>query len=571
MNQPRRAFIKQSALTASLISISPTVVFTQRINEMHNPIVKQLSSLNDEKVKMYLSRQLDQRGDRWDGGVMNEYDLLNAHSTSDFLMVLGSSYASPFSTFYLSENLVHPMEKAINCLLNVQYEDGTIDLHSTNFHSTPDTAFIVNYLSPVYVILNRLKRPELGLLLDKMGQFFLVSGKCLLVGGIHTPNHRWVVSSALARLHSFFPSEKYIKRLDEWLAEGIDMDHDGQYTEKSVSIYSPTCDDMFLTMGRLLNRPELHEVVRKNLDMTFYYIQPGGEVLTDASGRQDAARTGYVNRYYYSYRYFAEVDSNPEYAAVCELIENEMPERIVSQLPKLLELPELWEELISPTKIRHNYFKRFTYSGVFRIRRGNTDISIIEKNPTFLSFIKGKAVMQSMRLAASFFGSRGQFMSQKAEYAGNRVILSAIREHGYFQPVAEEDRAEDGNWHNMPWGIRELSEAQRLVYQVVITGTDGKVSVDIKIDGTDHVPVSCEMSFRAGGKFSGVTEDKNLKEAYFLESGMGEYKQGDDTIKFGPGTTSHKWAQMRGMLEKQEGNSVYITGFTPFRHTIELA
>ncbi len=210
------------------------------------------------------------------------------------------------------------------------------------------------------------------------------------------------------------------------------MDPDGQYTEKSVSIYSPVCDNMFLTIGRLLDRPELHDVVRKNLQMTLYYIQPGGEVLTDASGRQDAARAGYVDRYYYSYRYFAIKDRNPVFSAVCNMIETLMPEKIVGQLPYLLEDPVFEEELISPTKIPDNYFKRFEHSGVFRIRRGNSDISIIEKNPTFLSFMKGKAYMQSMRLAAAFFGSRGQFISEETAFDGSSSSAFKLQETRIF-------------------------------------------------------------------------------------------------------------------------------------------
>jgi len=254
MNKARRTFIKQTALTATALSVNPVLAFPERKWNGADRIIKQLTELNDSRIEGLLSKQLYKPGDRWDGGVINEYLIPNAHSTSAFLEVLGASYASPFSTYYLSKALEKPMDRAINCLLNVQYDDGTIDLHTTNFHSTPDTAFIVNYLSPVYVILKGLERPQLGGLLDKMGSFFHNAGKCFLVGGIHTPNHRWVVCSALARLNAFFPSQKYIDRVDEWLSEGIDMDPDGQYTEKSVSIYSPTCDNMFLTMGRLLNR-----------------------------------------------------------------------------------------------------------------------------------------------------------------------------------------------------------------------------------------------------------------------------------------------------------------------------
>jgi hypothetical protein len=123
----------------------------------------------------------------------------------------------------------------------------------------------------------------------------------------------------------------------------------------------------------------------------------------------------------------------------------------------------------------------------------------------------------------------------------------------------------------MPRGMRELSEPQTMLYKVSITESKGALRIEIQIEGTEHVPVSCEMSFRTGGELSGVREDKNMEDAYFLGNGMGTYKHGEDSITFGPGTDGHKWGQMRGMLEKQKGNSVYITGYTPFSHVIEIS
>jgi len=462
------------------------------------------------------------------------------------------------------------MDQAMACVLKVQHEDGTTDLHTTNFHSTPDAAFLVNYISPIFVNLTRLARPGLSGVTGKMEQFLRNAGKALAVGGIHTPNHRWVVCSALARVNALFPSQAYVDRIDDWLGEGIDIDPDGQFTEQSVSIYSPICDTMFLTIGRLLKRDELMDIVRRNLDMTLYYIQPGGEVLTDASGRQDSARIGYIANYYYAYRYFALKDGNPVYAAVCRLIENLMPERIVRYVPELLESPELLEELPVASKVPDNYAKRFAHSGVFRIRSGDADLSVIEENPTFMSFMKGASVLQSIRLAAAFFGSRGMFISEGAEWSGRTVVLTKSHTHGYYQPFPEDERTPDGDMEKMPREKRAMSELQTLDYRVEVTESKGKVSIDIRIEGTPHVPVSMEMSFRSGGQLSGVVADKNLAGSHFLENGMGQYTQGDDVITFGPGIAEHKWAEIRGMLPKQKGESVYLTGFTPFRHTLHL-
>jgi hypothetical protein len=45
------------------------------------------------------------------------------------------------------------MHAAILYLLKVQHEDGTIDLLATNFHSPPDTAFVLETLCAALTIL----------------------------------------------------------------------------------------------------------------------------------------------------------------------------------------------------------------------------------------------------------------------------------------------------------------------------------------------------------------------------------------------------------------------------------
>ena len=575
MNTNRRTFIKQSGITATALSLNPGLGFLPTIKSSDQDNIDHLltilASINDQKIEDLLADQIDQPGHHWNGGVVNDHQIPNAHSTCWFIIQLFHSYIVPTSNYYLASQLEQPMQKAAECLQRVQYEDGTIDLHSTNFHSTPDTAFIVNYLSPVYAITQRLNQSGLNSFESALQTFLSDAGKCLVSGGIHTPNHRWVVSAALARLNTFWPDQKFVDRIDTWLSEGIDQDPDGQFTEQSVSIYSPVCDDMFLTMGKLLKRPELLEVVRKNLEMTLYYIQPGGEVLTEASGRQDSAYTGYVNGYYPTYRYFAIKDNNPVYARICNLIETRMPEKITRYISVLMEDQFYAKKMPDPTALPDNYWKRFSHSGVFRIRRGKSDFSVIEHNPTFLTFMKGGAVLQAVRLHAAFFGSRGQFISENTEVKGQQIILTRSQTHGYYQPLPAEKLPGDGDWDKMPRTERRLSERQTLNYRVAFTESNGKATINIEVEGTENVPVSLELSFRKSGALAGVTVDKDLNDVYFLADDYGEYQVENDVIRFGPGKVEHRWAQMRGQLPKMEGNSVYLTGYTPFKHTIELS
>tara|TARA_B100000925_G_scaffold53672_1_gene35024 strand:- start:141 stop:1865 length:1725 start_codon:yes stop_codon:yes gene_type:complete len=567
----RRDFIKNSGLAFSLMALNSNFLMANEDNGMGDELLEKLSSINDEIIESLLLKQISDPLGRWDGGVKDIYEVPHAHATMNFVIKLSSAYASPFSKFYLSNRLRKAITKAMKCIVLVQHDDGTIDLHSTNFHSTPDTAFFVNYLSPVYIVLKNLDQLKLKDLISYFEIFLKKTSKCLLIGGAHTANHRWVICSALARLNSFFPSSGLVDRIETWLNEGVDLDPDGQYTEKSVGAYSPVCNEMFITMGRLMNRDDLLDVARKNLNMTLYYIQPGGEVLTDASGRQDSENISDVAGYYYSYLYFSHRDKNPVYAAVCDFIENKLPHKLTPFITYLLEDKSFRNKRISATQFPKQYFKRFKYSGVFRIRQSNFDVSIIENNPTFLSLIKGSAVLQSIRLGSTFFGSRGQFTAENVEVKKNQVILTKSVKHGYFQPFPKNKIIGDGVYSKMPREERRLSEPQVINYKLIITILDQRIQLSIEVTGTENVLVSLEMNFRKGGKLSGVISDKNRTDSYFLKEDWGTYEKEDNVITFGPGKIEHQWGTMRGMQEKPEGNTVYINGHTPFKHVIEIS
>jgi len=400
-------------------------------------------------------------------------------------------------------------------------------------------------------------------------KFILNAGDALSVGGIHTPNHRWVVCMALSRINSLFPNKKYIERIDEWLREKIDIDEDGQYTEKSAAIYSPLTDRCLITIAKLLNRRELFGPVRKNLEMTKYYVNPDGEVVTTASKRQDQSQRGSMAAYYYSYRYLANLDNNSQFAAMARWIEKTAQNKLVWFLIYFLEDKLLSQNMPDSAKLPTNYEKIFKHSDLARIRRDQTCATIIANNPNFFSFHKGEAALETIRFASAFFG-KGQFKGQKLEHKNGKYILRQQLAGPYYQPFPKEKLPNDGDWEKMNRFLRPQSEIQKYEAVVAVSESEGTFLLDINIQGTDNVPVAIELGFRHGGELMGVEAVPEINDAFVLKNGYGKYIYKNNTIEFGPGENEHMWTQLRGALPKLDALSVYLTSFTPFFAIIKL-
>ena len=525
---------------------------------------------NDRAIRRLLKVQQQKSDHPHEGGIPNRFGMYHAGGAADFIQKGASAWISPKSDYHQSTDLLAAMKLAIAFLNGIQHKDGTIDLLTTNFHSTPDTGFVVEPLCLAYGLLQAEEKAEVENLLGEMKDFLLKAGDALSKGGIHTPNHRWVVSMALARLNHLFPDQAYVARIEEWLNEKIDIDPDGQYTERSTHVYSPLTNRCLITISRLLNKPELLEPVRRNLDMTLYYVHPNGEVATEASGRQDQYQIGTLQNYWYPYVYMALQDQNGQFAAMTHTISKEMDARhLIRNLAYIQEDTTLSTPLPDTEALPNNYVKAFPHSKLVRIRRGQMDATILAENSTFLTFHKGNAVLQAIRLASAFFG-KGQFVGASIDQHGNHFVLCQELTGPYYQPYPVDQLPSDGNWHKMPRSNRPQSEIQQLTTLVEVVENDGKLEVRIDIRGTDHVPVALELAFRHGGRLTGVSTVDGVEDAYLLADGMGTYTFGGNQITFGSGTATHSWTQLRGALPKLNGMCVYLTGETPFEMRLGL-
>jgi hypothetical protein len=60
------------------------------------------------------------------------------------------------------------------------------------------------------------------------------------------------------------------------------------------------------------------------------------------------------------------------------------------------------------------------------------------------------------------------------------------------------------------------------------------------------------------------------KDTWLLRQGQAEISAGGDTIQIGPGRADHTYLDVRGARPRLEGPSIFLSGFTPFDHTISF-
>ena len=563
----RRSFINSGLTT---LCVMPILGFKSFENGKPKWLLEWIK-IHDLQLPGFKFNKILDSSNKYVGGYLDGEEIPNPHSTAAFIGKGCMLISCKESLFYQSQEVLKDVEDAAKSMLKFQHLDGTIDLLQTNFHSTPDTAFILENIIPAYSFLKKANTPKSEKALILLATFIKNAGEALIVGGIHTPNHRWVVSAALTKINALFPDKRLEDRIEQWLSEHIDIDPDGQYTEKSTNSYSPIVNRSLIIMAKGLNKPELLEPVFKNLEMTLYYVHPNGEVVTEASNRQDKGTIGKMTKYYYCYRFMALHKNNGEMAAMARQIEmTSNKDQLAGYLDYFLEDPTLWKELPVDKPLPINYAKAFPYSGVVRIRRGNWDTTILSNNTSWLTFHKDTAVLQAMRISGSFFG-KGQFESEKIEQIGDAWVLTKSLEGPYYQPIEKEKISPDGDLDKMPRALRKQSEIQKLLTTVKIREANNGIEVDIEITGTDNVPISFELIFRPGGQFSGLEKYTKRENAYLFSNDKGTYTVGKDSINFGPGKLLHKGVQLRGALPPMDSPTVYLTGFTPFRHIIKLS
>ena len=194
--------------------------------------------------------------------------------------------------------------------------------------------------------------------------------------------------------------------------------------------------------------------------------------------------------------------------------------------------------------------------------------------------------MKSMRISTAFF-SMGYFYSQGLTKKEDGYWLSQTMQSPYYQPLPRDKQNRSGDyaltpstdgrfWNKMQFNDRPVSNVKEERIQVRLQEQNGSVTLLVEVGGAPNVPITIELCFKEGGTLEGVKDLGN--DNYLIDGTEAIYRFGNDSIRFGPGAWQHekieglegeRYSTHFGTLRKK-GMHVYITGTSPFRHSIIL-
>ncbi|WP_405825307.1 hypothetical protein OG241_48165 [Streptomyces sp. NBC_01390] len=516
---------------------------------------------------------------------------------------LVAAYRSPDSALHGSSQAVAAATTHVRALRASQTTTGLF-AGGDNVQSPPDSAFTVNDVCDAYVLAADAG-PELGEVTAALAEIAGAATASLLTGGVHTPNHRWELCAALARLHRSFPDDRLLDRVEEWLSEGVDIDAEGLYSERSAVYASHVTNPSLLLLAEVLDRTDLLDAVERNLATTLDLIRPDGTVETVHSRRQDQKLSFPLWPYLPHYRLLAIRTGRGDFARAARLAATggiDDPDL----LAQTLLTPDLCRSLPAPapeTLPRDRYLTTARLAtrasaDAHTVVYGGSDVpehrrirSGLACNPTFLRLFAGAAVLDAVRLARGFFDLGPFRAAEMRQLADNRYQLTETLTAAYYQPLPKDRRRDDGDYRLVDDGRFSAAMAFPERPRDEVSHTTS-VEVDLRDDGADlridisgpRVPWALELTFRPGGAPEGAVPLGDGR--WYLTTGPMTYRAGEDEIRVeaaveageplaGPDRSDllrydpGQDYTVAGGTDATTGNRVHIGGLGP--HTLTVA
>lgn len=532
--------------------------------------IKHLIKGAEVRTEHFLKFQEKDRKSIQYGGIKG--DIWEAKPTVYALATAISVYLNGESIFYHDKKLYDAISLALDFVKRTQREDGSFDYPSCNFKSAADTSFCFKRLILAYRILRRYGGPseEIKTLEKKYLVLMHDALKAIAAGGFHTPNHRWAIAAALLQGAELFASEtdfsKQLKsRAEQYLAEGIDGDEDGQYAERSTGNYNAVVNNAMIAMFEETGDVKFLGYVRRNLEMMLTYIDPDDTIFTQDSTRQDKGKAEYGDKYFYQYLYMCSREENERFdGAAHKLIHDNMERGDLAPdcLPVVMNHEEMMDHEFTHYGFLKEYRKFFESSGVLRVKKEKYTYTVLNGKSSFLFFKTGNAAVY-FKIGESYCDIRN-FISQQICVTDTGCELHGTAKGWYYLPFKTPPETSD--WWNMDQTKREKLISSKLKINLAIKELEDGLELSLRAEGLDRLPLRLEVCLPAGAVLE--NEHFHLKaaagEGMILKDGYIHVYTNGQTLVLGPGFGTHTFqGHYSGEELNGAGYTVYCNEYTP--------
>lgn len=540
----------------------------------------------DECADKFLADQVvDEKRPDFGGLFMkNEGYTTACHTeTTKLAAVLGCCYFSNNSKYYNDDNIKNKLVYALDFIKRQIRDSGLIDLRCNNYDSPPDTAFMINQLAyPAYMA----KKSDLEFAKDiylRIIDIIIPCAKSVAEGGFHTPNHRWVVCSALAQVMDLEPDLCDFSDIMEcYFAETIDFNDEGFYSEKSIGVYDTIVNTRFIILAECYNgmqykKSDFINMVEKNLNTRLDFMNNDYTMDTSISTRQDFGKTYYL-ACFNSFLYIALEKNNSEFAKAAITAFNKPIKAFAQDLCAAIYFfsrhPEWKEKIVELGELRTECDRFMPKTGIYRVKDGKMTATAQIESAEFLNIRNGGVTLAGVRVLLSYFGG-ARYKANKIYAIDNGVELHFYSEHNvsshpaYWMPLGRPVSESELPFNNVP--DRELKKRPAFNMSVKIIRTQSGFDLHIKTEnGMNGVRFSTEFLFVPNGRIEtdnmsfGMQKDETL----FLKEGSVMVVNNDDFIRIDGGFYSHR------ALSMNDGtNGLYrivLTDFSPIDRVIHI-
>ena len=554
----------------------------------------------EKTVEDYLAKQVKDASCADDGRMPSE--IVEGKLTIYLLTDAVCLYFCKESKYYKDEKLFEAIKRGLSFIERWQRDDGSLDYPSCNFYSAPDTSFCFRRLYGAWNILG--KHAETEEEKELQNRYLVLMLRCipiLLYGGFHTPNHRWAVMSVLFTLANVvekhgdlalevprYPKEYFTEdqipktaeeltaklkaRANQYLAEGIDGDEDGEYAERSTGNYNGVVDKSLISAYEATGNEEFLGYVERNLDMMLYYIDGDDTIFTQNSTRQDHGTKLYPDKYFYLYTYMAAKTGNPLFdAAAHKSIKDNMDRAELA--PDCMYIFMMYDWLLDYEFKGYGYlpeYRRFFRgSQVLRVKKENYVYSVLNNKAAFL-FLKFGTLPIGLRIGESYCDIRN-FIPKSIEVKDNGCVLKAEAGGWYYQPFKEDQGTSD--WWAMDHTRRDKVYTSTVAITVTISELENGLECNVKAEGMSGLPLRVELDVPAGVILENDTMCLTAGKGESMILRGGDLNLHDDAKKIviGPGYGTHAFkGHYSGEERNEAGYSIFLNDYTPYDRTFRI-